>query len=199
MTDDINAPPHYTTLRDAFDIDVIDLIEEMNFGYHLGNVVKYLFRHEYKGNPIKDLRKAAWYLERHIGHLVAEEELREECERIMNTPGVSEEHDTDPYGRPLRSAPAVNIYGEEVDEDGLPLDPESPVHALYVHTPSERVGGTTPAAADIKNDYYEYNPDEVISYCRDCDEPIYRDDIYVQSANTGLDYCSTSCKERSEG
>jgi len=73
--DEINAPSHYTTLRDALGIDVIDLIEAMDFGYHLGNVIKYVFRHEYKGEPLKDLHKAAWYLNRYIAEV--EEEERE--------------------------------------------------------------------------------------------------------------------------
>jgi hypothetical protein len=32
----------------------------------LGNAVKYIWRADLKGNPIEDLKKAVWYLEREI-------------------------------------------------------------------------------------------------------------------------------------
>ena len=44
---------------------VIDVIDGWKLGYHLGNVIKYIARHEDKGG-ITDLRKAAWYLSRYI-------------------------------------------------------------------------------------------------------------------------------------
>ena len=62
MTDAVNNPPHYTTGK----IEVIDFIEDKQLGFHLGNVVKYVARADYKGKPIEDLKKAAWYLSREI-------------------------------------------------------------------------------------------------------------------------------------
>jgi len=62
MSDDlINRPPHY-----AFSIEPIDVIESWGLGYHLGNVIKYVARADRKGNPVQDLRKAKWYIEREI-------------------------------------------------------------------------------------------------------------------------------------
>lgn len=59
----IDRPPHYT----VGGMDVIDFIEAKQLGYHLGNVVKYISRAGIKSeNPITDLKKAKWYLERHI-------------------------------------------------------------------------------------------------------------------------------------
>jgi len=66
--DDVNHPPHYK----AGKIEVIDFIEDQRFGYRLGNVVKYLCRHAHKGTPLKDLKKARWYLEREIAALEKE-------------------------------------------------------------------------------------------------------------------------------
>jgi hypothetical protein len=63
MTDLINHPPHYK----ADGIEVIDVIEAFDLNYRLGNVVKYVLRHNYKGSPENDLRKASWYLDREIG------------------------------------------------------------------------------------------------------------------------------------
>ena len=60
--DDINHPSHYTQGA----IEVIDYIEDKKLGYRLGNVVKYVSRAGHKGDAIKDLKKARWYLNREI-------------------------------------------------------------------------------------------------------------------------------------
>lgn len=62
MTDQINHPPHYT----MGGIEVIDAIEAWGLGFRLANVVKYVARADRKGQPIQDLQKALWYLEREI-------------------------------------------------------------------------------------------------------------------------------------
>ena len=43
----------------------IEVIENWQLGFHLGNVVKYISRWQDKGG-IQDLEKAKWYLERFI-------------------------------------------------------------------------------------------------------------------------------------
>jgi len=62
--DPVNSPPHYT----AGGIEVIDFIEAKDFNYRLGNVIKYVSRAGKKvdGDPITDLEKAKWYLDREI-------------------------------------------------------------------------------------------------------------------------------------
>ena len=60
--DSVNHPPHYKTGG----IETIDFIEAKDFNYRLGNVVKYVSRAGKKGDPIQDLEKAAWYLQREI-------------------------------------------------------------------------------------------------------------------------------------
>ena len=62
--DPVNSPPHYT----AGGIETIDFIEAKDFNYRLGNVIKYVSRAGKKvdGDPITDLEKAKWYLEREI-------------------------------------------------------------------------------------------------------------------------------------
>jgi len=64
QTDDtVNHPPHYR----AGGIETIDFIEAKDLNYRLGNVVKYVSRAGKKASdPIEDLKKAAWYLEREI-------------------------------------------------------------------------------------------------------------------------------------
>jgi hypothetical protein len=58
----INHPAHYTHGR----IETIDVIEDWQLGYHLGNAVKYISRCNHKGQKVQDLRKAIWYIEREI-------------------------------------------------------------------------------------------------------------------------------------
>ena len=62
MNDNINKPAHYN----AGNIEPIDVIEDWNLSYCLGNAVKYIARHEHKGSALDDLKKARWYLDREI-------------------------------------------------------------------------------------------------------------------------------------
>ena len=59
----VNSPPHYT----KGGIETIDFIEAKDLNYRLGNVVKYVSRAGKKSSdPVQDLEKAAWYLQREI-------------------------------------------------------------------------------------------------------------------------------------
>ena len=60
MNDPVNHPDHYKWLP----VEAIEITEHFNFT--LGNALKYILRADHKGNPIQDLRKAAWYLDREI-------------------------------------------------------------------------------------------------------------------------------------
>lgn len=60
--EEVNHPPHYT----VGGVEVIDFIEAKGLGFSLGNVVKYVVRAGHKGDPLQDLQKARWYLERAI-------------------------------------------------------------------------------------------------------------------------------------
>lgn len=66
QTDLVNHPPHYKQHPNG--IECIDVVEFMSF--NLGNAVKYIWRHEYKGQSIpeklQDLEKARWYIDREI-------------------------------------------------------------------------------------------------------------------------------------
>lgn len=59
MSDPISSPEHYTQGA----IEPIDFIRSQSMGFLAGNVIKYVTRYRFKGNPIDDLRKAAQYLE----------------------------------------------------------------------------------------------------------------------------------------
>ena len=62
-TDPAVSPPHYKT---PSGLEAIDVIEAFSLGYRLGNVVKYVLRAGKKGEALRDLKKAAWYLGRQI-------------------------------------------------------------------------------------------------------------------------------------
>lgn len=64
--DCINHPPHYNQHPNG--IECIDVVEYMNFC--LGNAIKYIWRAGIKTeDPIEDIKKAIWYLNREIGRL----------------------------------------------------------------------------------------------------------------------------------
>ncbi len=68
----VNKPKHYT----SGSIETIEVIEDWNLNYHLGNVVKYVSRagKKNKDTHIQDLMKAKWYLEREIKRLETSED-----------------------------------------------------------------------------------------------------------------------------
>lgn len=67
MSDAVNHPSHYTNGS----VECIDAIKaSMGYdkfvGYLKGNIIKYIWRYELKANPVQDLEKAQWYLNRLI-------------------------------------------------------------------------------------------------------------------------------------
>lgn len=57
MNNNINHPTHYTDRNIGY--ECIALTKYQCFC--TGNVIKYLWRHKSKGQPIEDLKKARWY------------------------------------------------------------------------------------------------------------------------------------------
>lgn len=74
MKSNIDHPSHYNKGK----IEIIDAIEDWNLGFHEGNIIKYIARHNHKGKPIEDLRKAKWYLERLIQQRMQENQFESE-------------------------------------------------------------------------------------------------------------------------
>ena len=61
----INHPAHYGGEDNPY--EAIKVIEAWGLGFHLGNAVKYISRAGKKSrNPLEDLEKARWYLNREI-------------------------------------------------------------------------------------------------------------------------------------
>jgi hypothetical protein len=84
MKEEVTHPPHYTEHPSG--VECIEITEHMNFC--LGNAVKYIWRAGLKtDDPMKDLRKAVWYIQREIERvqdLTGYAALAGEC--VSNTP-----------------------------------------------------------------------------------------------------------------
>lgn len=67
--DAVNHPRHYT--QHPSGVECIEVVE--HFGFNVGNAVKYLWRAGLKegADPLEDLRKAAWYVQREIDRVTA--------------------------------------------------------------------------------------------------------------------------------
>lgn len=72
--DNVNQPPHYN----KFSFQPIDIIAEVanyyegSTAFHIGTVLKYLFRAPFKGKLLEDLKKASYYLTRAITEMEEE-------------------------------------------------------------------------------------------------------------------------------
>tara|TARA_S200002703_G_scaffold146158_1_gene141001 strand:+ start:351 stop:641 length:291 start_codon:yes stop_codon:yes gene_type:complete len=70
----IRKNPDPVTRPDHYNKGAIEAIEAIKSsmpdhefrGYLKGNALKYLWRYDYKGKPIEDLRKCKWYIEKLI-------------------------------------------------------------------------------------------------------------------------------------
>lgn len=74
VVDMVNNPPHYNQTGIEC-IHAISAATDKGFKYYLqGNVMKYLWRFDYKDKPLEDLQKAKWYLDKLIEEVMASDE-----------------------------------------------------------------------------------------------------------------------------
>ena len=70
INDAVNHPSHYAQGSiECIDAMKASMSDEAFKGLLKGNVIKYIWRYEKKVNPLEDLKKAKWYLERLIKEL----------------------------------------------------------------------------------------------------------------------------------
>jgi hypothetical protein len=64
MSEQVNHPKHYNQGK----FEVIEIIEDQQPNFHLGNAIKYICRagKKNKDKTIEDLQKAIWYINRYI-------------------------------------------------------------------------------------------------------------------------------------
>ena len=72
LDDPVNSPKHYNQAGIEC-IDAIRAATDEGFEYYLqGNIMKYLWRFDYKEMPLEDLQKAKWYLDKLIEEVMAD-------------------------------------------------------------------------------------------------------------------------------
>jgi len=65
--DNVNSPKHYLKgKKETIDVIRDCMTADEYHGYLKGNVLKYVSRYKFKGEPLQDLHKAEWYLKRLI-------------------------------------------------------------------------------------------------------------------------------------
>ena len=97
----ITSPSHYTGRGP---IEPIDFSVSNNYNFLEGSITKYLHRYPFKGNPIQDLHKAMFYLDRQIEHSKSNHGLRERPGiEVIEFVSASKYND-------LESSIAFNVY-----------------------------------------------------------------------------------------
>lgn len=100
MADNVNHPKHYTSHPSG--VECIEITE--HYGFCVGNAIKYLWRAGLKKDgtlddidkEIEDVKKAAWYVQRHLENLqkkkkqIAEEELHRKFDEAATVQVVAE-------------------------------------------------------------------------------------------------------------
>ena len=66
----VDHPAHYNRGK----YEVIDVIEDWHLGFNLGNAIKYIGRCGHKDDPVQELEKAKWYVQREIDRIKKERE-----------------------------------------------------------------------------------------------------------------------------
>ena len=68
--DPVNSPAHYNRKGvEAIQAIEASMSDDEFRGYCKGNAMKYLWRYQYKGKPVEDLKKCRWYLDKLIASL----------------------------------------------------------------------------------------------------------------------------------
>lgn len=110
--DSIHHPAHYAEGR-AY--EPIDVIEDWELNYRLGNCVKYVSRAGRKQDQLEDLRKARWYLDREIEHLESVEAPPAPYEDILAYYGQTQDEP--------EAWPECDGSGFDATLDTVPFDP----------------------------------------------------------------------------
>jgi hypothetical protein len=113
--DAVNRPSHYAEGRQY---EPIAVIEDWELGYHLGNALKYISRAGRKDNITQDLRKAVWYIERHIEVL---EEETVEPEPVRRKAGFVDIYQ-EILNMKVADANTFNLQVPTQDADDQPLE-----------------------------------------------------------------------------
>ena len=115
--DPIN-PSYYT----QYSIQPIDFIEAQKMNYHIGSALVYICRYKLKENPVQDLKKAIWYIEREIKKILISTEPELETQIITKY-----EHHT------KETCPFYGCKGCTNEQPELPLKFEEQKDSSNIH------------------------------------------------------------------
>jgi len=62
----VDHPGHYGGGNNPYEVIKVIFAWGLDKSFCLGNVIKYIARHEHKGTALQDLKKARWYLDEAI-------------------------------------------------------------------------------------------------------------------------------------
>lgn len=76
----VDHPIHYSMIsakceKCGEEIECIDVVRHMNF--NLGNALKYIWRSDFKGDPVENLEKAIWYLRDEIKLIIDQSAMQD--------------------------------------------------------------------------------------------------------------------------
>ena len=124
--DNVNHPAHYN----QGGIECIDALNAMVTGYPdpvgavlAWQVVKYIWRHPFKANPVEDLKKAQFYLERLIQRVGNETGGKSLADRLGSLPIT-------PCNRPEAPNEAYLRMKEDYERRSQIFEPSIPVKGL---------------------------------------------------------------------
>ncbi|ACY35904.1 hypothetical protein CMP1-08 [Clavibacter phage CMP1] len=136
MTDMVNHPAHY-----KFDngVEVIDLTEQLTF--NTGNAVKYLSRAGRKSaDPIEDLRKARWYVDREILRIEKQNGTQPDSDSSV---GSTEEETDSGERRPARAGGQVELSPTDRRTLRAAADAGVGIHIVCGNGPDYSTPGST--------------------------------------------------------
>ena len=152
--DNVDRPSHYTEGRKY---ETIEVIEDWDLGFRLGNALKYISRAGRKdpSKTVEDLRKAVFYIEREISALQAEEVpfelVYDEVVEYLAKEGVNLDVDVDKALEYWDSddsymlEPNVTAATEKdwedfwVNEDRIDIAPEDPQENCWVNLSEDEI------------------------------------------------------------
>ncbi len=113
--DTVHNPAHYTEGRQY---EPIDVIEDWQLPFHLGNALKYIARAGRKDPTLtrQDISKAIWYLERFSDQFVEPEAQARDADELI----AAKEEQNEREFIALGEIPSTILFGS--DEDAIPFD-----------------------------------------------------------------------------
>ena len=144
----VDHPEHYQGNK----FEVIDIIEDYDLGFCLGNAVKYILRAGKKDDIVQDINKAIWYLERFKNNL-----SKKENKEINKSKQTTETPDKTNKKRKYKAIKDL-VYGEY-----FKFKTSAYIFSfLCLDEIKNRIVVRNYQNYDSKIEDYYYNPDELV-------------------------------------